>query len=234
MADRHCTCAHCGAEFVALRRDKIYCSRRCNFLAFRARSPDRVEEYRDREKEKERAARESFSPVVMNKCTTCGRSFYWRRKKAICSRECELRKARDLAKAGFVSAAIKEERFCVRCGSRFVSRNARQIFCSDSCSYKNHRTPSSSRKRAREFGVEYQPVQPLKVFERDGWKCQICGKQTPRARRGYRYSNAPELDHRIPISKGGPHTYGNTQCACRACNLEKSNRSNVGQLPLLC
>jgi 5-methylcytosine-specific restriction endonuclease McrA len=74
----------------------------------------------------------------------------------------------------------------------------------------------------------------LKVFERDGWKCQICGKQTPRARRGYRYSNAPELDHRIPISKGGPHTYGNTQCACRACNLEKSNRSNVGQLPLLC
>ena len=51
-------------------------------------------------------------------------------------------------------------------------------------------------------------------------------------RRGTRYSNAPELDHRVPISKGGTHLYTNVQCACRDCNGKKSNRSTVGQLPM--
>lgn len=228
MADRHCTCAHCGAEFVTVHRSKIYCSRRCNFLAFRARSPDRVEEYRDREKEKERASRESFSPVVMNKCATCGRSFYWKKKKARCSKECELLDGRKRYKQACVSSKVNETRSCVGCGKQFVSKTDAQIYCSNRCC----KPPSNARKRAKLFGVEYEPVKPANVFERDGWRCQICGKQTPKARRGSRYSNAPELDHRIPISKGGPHTYGNTQCACRACNSEKSNRSNTGQIAL--
>lgn len=33
------------------------------------------------------------------------------------------------------------------------------------------------------------------------------------------------LDHIVPISKGGPHTYSNTQCLCRDCNLKKSDKS---------
>src|SRR5690606_14803487 len=79
-------------------------------------------------------------------------------------------------------------------------------------------------------GVPYEPVNVLLVFERDGWRCQICGKDTPQSRRGTNYSNAPELDHRIPISKGGPHTYDNVQCACRECNGRKSNRTEEGQI----
>lgn len=88
------------------------------------------------------------------------------------------------------------------------------------------------RKRAIKHGAPYESVSPEKVFARDGWKCQICGKATPVERRGTRYSNAPELDHRIPISLGGPHTYLNCQCACRECNTTKSNRNTAGQYPL--
>lgn len=35
------------------------------------------------------------------------------------------------------------------------------------------------------------------------------------------------------LSQGGPHTYSNVQCACRACNIRKGSQSEVGQLPLL-
>lgn len=66
-------------------------------------------------------------------------------------------------------------------------------------------------------------VNPIKVFERDKWKCQICGVKTPRKLRGTLDDRAPELDHVMPLSLGGAHSYMNTQCACRKCNAEKSN-----------
>lgn len=234
MAERHCTCDHCGSEFVTTKSVKIYCSRKCNHAAFVARHPDKVAAQRDREREKARAARELLTPVVLNECSTCGRSFYWRKKKARCSRECELRAKTEYYRSRFLSEKVREERVCACCGRKFVSNTAAQIHCSCKCSARKHKTPRDARKRAAKYGVEYQPVTPAKVFDRDGWKCQICGKQTPQSRRGTRYANAPELDHRIPISKGGPHNYSNTQCACRACNSAKSNLSSVGQMPLLC
>jgi 5-methylcytosine-specific restriction endonuclease McrA len=80
--------------------------------------------------------------------------------------------------------------------------------------------------------VFYEYIDHVAIFERDGWRCQICGKPTPARWRGTHRSNAPELDHRVPITKRGAHAYGNVQCACRACNGWKSNRLCVGQLPL--
>lgn len=70
-------------------------------------------------------------------------------------------------------------------------------------------------------------VNPIKVFERDKWKCQICGVKTPRRLRGKYDDNAPELDHIMPLSLGGARSYMNTQCACRKCNSDKSNASPV-------
>lgn len=34
---------------------------------------------------------------------------------------------------------------------------------------------------------------------------------------------APELDHIIPLAKGGPHTKANTARACRGCSLAKGD-----------
>ncbi len=87
--------------------------------------------------------------------------------------------------------------------------------------------------RARVLGVERERISTDLVFERDRWRCQICGKKTPARFRGTRRNDAPELDHRIPLSLGGPHTYVNVQCACRLCNRIKSNHASAGQLPLV-
>ena len=38
------------------------------------------------------------------------------------------------------------------------------------------------------------------------------------------YRRSPELDHIIPLSKGGAHTPENTQCVCRQCNSEKADK----------
>lgn len=51
------------------------------------------------------------------------------------------------------------------------------------------------------------------VYERDNYQCQKCGRTTDL-----------EVDHIIPISKGGETTLDNLQTLCRSCNLEKSDK----------
>ncbi len=50
------------------------------------------------------------------------------------------------------------------------------------------------------------------VFARDAGRCQYCG------------ASAENLDHVIPRSKGGPHTWENVVAACRSCNTRKEDR----------
>ena len=66
--------------------------------------------------------------------------------------------------------------------------------------------------------VEYERVDPIKVFERDGWRCHMCGCKTPASLRGKMVDRAPELDHIVPLAVRGAHTYANTACSCRKCN----------------
>lgn len=62
---------------------------------------------------------------------------------------------------------------------------------------------------------------PMDVFERDGWRCYICRQPTPKELRGTYGPSAPELDHVVPLAKGGAHSLANVACACRRCNSLK-------------
>jgi HNH endonuclease len=66
------------------------------------------------------------------------------------------------------------------------------------------------------------------VFERDDWTCHICGQEIPEYLRTVRTLSgyeplAPVVDHKIPLSKGGPHTVENCCAAHWACNARKHN-----------
>lgn len=50
------------------------------------------------------------------------------------------------------------------------------------------------------------------VFARDGHRCQYCG------------SAAENIDHVVPRSRGGTHTWDNVVAACRRCNAAKEDR----------
>jgi 5-methylcytosine-specific restriction endonuclease McrA len=63
--------------------------------------------------------------------------------------------------------------------------------------------------------VPYKRTAPLSrraVFARDLSRCQYCGKP------------AESIDHVVPRSKGGSHTWDNVVACCRRCNTFKGNR----------
>lgn len=61
-------------------------------------------------------------------------------------------------------------------------------------------------------------LDPVDVFERDGWRCAICRRPAPRELMGKDKPLSPTLDHRIPLKKRGHHTMENTRCAHSQCN----------------
>jgi 5-methylcytosine-specific restriction endonuclease McrA len=75
-------------------------------------------------------------------------------------------------------------------------------------------------RRAILRGVTTEKVDPLVVFERDGYVCQRCGIQCDKEA-VWPAADFPTLDHIVALANGGPHTYDNTQCLCLPCNREK-------------
>lgn len=95
------------------------------------------------------------------------------------------------------------------------------MFCSINCSKRYSRRITDAKKRKLLRSVTVESVDPIKVFDRDKWKCCLCGIKTPKNKRGSYDNNAPEMDHIISLAEGGDHSYRNTQCLCRRCNAEK-------------
>jgi hypothetical protein len=61
---------------------------------------------------------------------------------------------------------------------------------------------AQSRRRARKLGApEIEKIDRNYIYDRDGGRCHLCEKKVPRTRF--------DLDHLIPLSKGGPHTHLN-------------------------
>jgi len=63
--------------------------------------------------------------------------------------------------------------------------------------------------------VPYRKTVPLTrkaVFARDGGRCVYCD------------APATSLDHVVPKSRGGPHTWENVVASCRRCNHVKADR----------
>jgi len=80
----------------------------------------------------------------------------------------------------------------------------------------------NDRYRARKHKVRYEKIDKNLVYDRDGWKCYICGifiSPSP----GYDLPYNATLDHVIPMSKGGDHTYDNVRACCYSCNQKKDD-----------
>lgn len=76
------------------------------------------------------------------------------------------------------------------------------------------------RTRARRHGGEYQPVDRVAVFDRDGWICGLCGEPVDKWLE-WPDAMSVSLDHVVPLSRGGDHSYANVQCAHLGCNQRK-------------
>lgn len=78
-----------------------------------------------------------------------------------------------------------------------------------------------SRAKMRGLPAE-EGITLKKIIERDGLNCAICGLVCIYG--GDSLAPLyPSIDHIVPISKGGGHTWENVQLAHRLCNIRKSN-----------
>lgn len=56
----------------------------------------------------------------------------------------------------------------------------------------------------------------FKILSRDNYACQYCGNKAPDV--------VLEIDHKIPVSKGGTNDFDNLVTSCFDCNRGKSNK----------
>jgi 5-methylcytosine-specific restriction protein A len=57
------------------------------------------------------------------------------------------------------------------------------------------------------------------VFQRDGHRCQSCGKTGKKAKL--------QVDHIVPLAKGGSNDLSNLQALCAHCNQRKCDRIDL-------
>lgn len=185
-------------------------------------------------------------------CRVCGLSFVGAVDRVYCSRRCRGRVA-----AGYsVSSALEvwgpplrlpERRpgvvrwwsvvvqgACAHCGEGFTAASGSvdsaslPRFCSERCSRRH----GNAERRARKRDAFVEPVFRRRVFERDGWVCQICMERVDR-RCKVPHPRSAVLDHIVPLAQGGTHEPRNVQCAHFLCNSLKSDRAANDQLRLI-
>jgi 5-methylcytosine-specific restriction endonuclease McrA len=222
---RDIACGGCGQLFTPKLANGIYCSKKCKLAAWKRNNPERHKQNVAKESQRIRSLRSEPSLSRARKALIRSLRNFLTNKIAVATRH-------DMA-----------ARPCALCGNPvgYVFGRSRR-YCSDRCKRKSrvmtdaereYRKAAKKYRRAKERGIDGEIFSPLEIFLRDGWRCQICGVSTPPSRRGTRHHNAPEIDHIVPLSKGGKHLRTNVQCACHSCNAYKSNRMIVGQYGLL-
>ena len=115
---------------------------------------------------------------------------------------------------------------CRRCGK--ATRN-RSHYCDDCEPYareKQMRWKEYQEKqkqelkgKARLYHTSFWQKLRKQVLNRDNWLCREC------ARNG-RISAASQVDHIIPLAKGGDNSLGNLQSLCKKCHALKTARED--------
>lgn len=209
-------CRGCGKTFRPKKTDRRdFCSRECYFASKRKNWPSRL----------------VFFPIC-----GCGATFAAKTSRALKCRECQAYRPRPrvskpcLVCGTAMVGVFPQQRRCGECSkrqTRKLSKVRRKLR-----GRKNERRLRKHKHRARHYGVDFEAINPTTVFDRDGWRCQICKVRTPKLHRGTNKPTAPELDHIVPISLGGAHAWANVQCSCRSCNGKKG-ATVFGQLNLI-
>jgi 5-methylcytosine-specific restriction endonuclease McrA len=169
--------------------------------------------------------------LITTQCVTCADTFSYERGAAgrprkTCSDAC--RKKRTDRRI--------ETTNCRKCGNPYRSRYGGAGYCSLSCvrkwpSEKEANRAHEHRRRARLKQAFVEDVSERDIFERDNWRCGICGhkinKSLPTG-----HKMAASLDHIVPIARGGKHAEYNLQASHWVCNSRKSAFGKGDQLRL--
>lgn len=244
-------CQRCGYALKTKRlgaggRNRKYCSDSCRHSAGKRKIPCRGCGCPSQRGRCAKCAHAAGRKYVPRECAICKSSFTSSDLKKEC---CSLACGRVLGgqRQGW-GTGIETIR-CEGCLQEFQRKRNRcrdaGRFCTRECYWNWRRAQlvwrvprarervnlGSRRRDQRLRDAVREPVDLIKVLQRDKWTCQECGVKTPRSLRGSMDSCAPECDHVVSLAAGGSHTYANLRCLCRRCNRRKGARTR-GQLGL--
>jgi hypothetical protein len=237
-----CICKHCGKEYKPKAGNRLtFCSRECAFAhkAHKCKACGKEmrgktegycsEECKARDKGKSRT------------CPICGKEFVTTGADLYCSDECRKKLARDKYHQSFISVRETNpiiKKTCKYCGKEFETHYyaGRRVRC-DECKSKD-RSPKEKagkreynrRREAKKKGCIRIPYTDSYVYERDAWRCHLCGKKIRKDAK-MPHPLSPTIDHIIPLSKGGADAPFNVRAAHLICNASKSDTTR-GQMRL--
>jgi len=160
--------------------------------------------------------------VFFKKCKECGNSYTAKnRLEEYCSDKCSNQShLRNIRKKYRKRSGLKVRTvICAVCGEEFKTWDKRRNCCSSKCGHKHAKR--QRRSKSRDAFVENISISRL--FFRDQGRCQLCGKKLNLKRQAPHPLTAT-VDHIIPLSKNGEHSYKNVQLACFSCNSKKGDR----------
>jgi len=196
-------CKHCGAPFVGRSKLVLWCCDDCKKEIHRSRGLEKYQLTKDVGLQKRIELKKLKPPC---QCSVCGVLFsplYGHRIRSFCSDECEKFKKRERLKG------LKESK--------------RQ---------PGARHAQNARRRMRLRKAKIENFNPIEIFERDKWKCGLCGKKVNKELK-FPHLKSATLDHIIPLSKYGTHSRANVQLAHFDCNSKKGTQSKGEQLLLI-
>lgn len=141
-----------------------------------------------------------------------------------------------------------EYRNCSECGAEFQTTMKRRKYCGKAICKARGRpwspdgwksgvasTDRYLELRRAAVRVGDRTLTTLSIYNKAGGVCAGCGidtlhPQTPRAERSRRRFNWATLDHIVPLSQGGSHTWDNAQLLCLSCNSRKSHADRAKRL----
>lgn len=163
-----------------------------------------------------------------------------RRNKNKAERKVQREKAKDerkrikAAKIAAIRAAAKEAKKhpCAVCGGETTNPK----YCSRKCAGKaESKRKEITRSRKIKDAIIDKDITLQALYTRDNGICHICGRKCDYDDfietdgviiAGNEY---PSIDHVIPLSKGGKHSWNNVALAHRLCNSVKADKmENVG------
>lgn len=154
------------------------------------------------------------------KCKSCTRLYDSQRKrvldppkKMVCRLCGETKDADDMTNSS--KAKNGKENRCKKCASSQAVEWAKRNRDKDLL--------KCSKRYAMKKNVTVEDVSREKLVDLHGSGCYICGTETTL---DDRYSSSHrQVEHVIPLSRGGDHSYRNCRIVCLRCNTSKYNKT---------
>lgn len=165
----------------------------------------------------------SYAVFGEGKCKLCDKAFD---KKVANSLFCRVEHEKAYRGERLRQKRANKERECKNCQKSFAKNQSGEVsYCSIECKQEDRRKKVKKVLKNRKVSCELVTAKYTfkQIADRDGMSCAHCGMETTKGGDHLSWSYA-NIDHIIPVSKGGADALFNVQILCKKCNTKKSNK----------